>query len=174
MLGKKDTEVKISTLLGKSVEMEGDFRAGGSVRVDGKINGNVTVTGTLIVGVTGSITGTVEAASALIGGEVLGDVIAPDRVELTETAKVWGDITTNVIVIDEHAIFQGKCNMYQEAPEKLAKSRNVPGRDMRASKKSAKEAIEEALKEVREEEMKQEQDIQSQPQTQSKSPVSGT
>ena len=141
----KNKEVKITTIIGKGAECNGDFNAEGSVRIDGTINGNVTVSGTLIVGTTGSISGDVEAHSAIVGGEIIGDVRVTDRTELTGTARLIGNITTVVIVIDENAIFQGSCNMNQEVPGKRARPTS---KAVRAGKKSAKEAIEEALKEV--------------------------
>lgn len=147
MLGKKNEEVKISTLLGKDTECVGDFTAKGSVRLDGKINGDVTVTGALIIGASGSVSGNITAESVVIGGEVMGNVAAPEKAELTETAKVLGDISTKVIVIDEHAIFQGKIDMNQEVPGKKPKPN---AKVIRAGRKSAKAAIAEALKEVEE------------------------
>lgn len=153
MLGKKNTEVKISTLLGKDSECVGDFSAKGSVRLDGKITGDVTVTGTLIIGAAGSVSGNITAEAVVIGGEVLGNVTAPEKAELTETAKVLGDIATKVIVIDEHAVFQGKIDMNQEVPGK----RNKPNiKAVRAGRKTAKAAIVEALKEVEEEAKREE------------------
>lgn len=153
MFNKKNTEVKIDTLIGRGSEVNGDFKAAGSARVDGRISGSVIVEGTLIVGSAGSVNGNVEAEAVLIGGEVMGDISASAKAELTETARVWGDITTAVIVIDEHAVFQGRCNMNQEAPEKKARVNSAKA--SRAGKKSAKAAIAEALKEVQEEELKE-------------------
>lgn len=144
---KKNKELIITTLIGKDAECNGDFSAKGSARVDGCINGNVTVTGTLIVGVTGNINGDISAQSAIIGGEVIGNVAAAERTELTQTARVIGDITTTIIVIDEKAVFQGGCNMNQETTGKRPKP---AARTLRAGRKSAKEAIAEALKEVEE------------------------
>lgn len=149
MLSSKEKQVQISTLIGKGSELAGDFTAHGSVRIDGKVNGDVTVTGALIVGSTGSISGNVSAKSIVIGGEILGEVKAPEKTELTATARVLGDISTGVIVIDENAIIQGKIDMNQAAPDKKAKSRSVKA--ARTGKKSAKAAIAEALKEVEEE-----------------------
>ena len=149
MLKAKEKQVQINTLIGKGCELTGDFFVQGSARIDGKINGNVKATGTLIVGSTGNISGTVDAKTVVIGGEVLGDVIAPDKTELTATAKVLGDIATKVIVIDENAVFQGKCDMNQTAPDKKTKSKIM--RTTRTGRKTAKAAIAEALKEVEEE-----------------------
>lgn len=155
MLGKKKKEVKISTLLGRGCELKGDFSAKGAARIDGKVEGNVTVTGCLVVGAGASVTGDVSAQEILIGGEILGNVVAPDKAELTATAKVLGDITTAVIVIDEHAVFQGKCDMNQAVPTKKTKSNAAKA--VRAGRKSAKAALAEALKEAKAEALEEEQ-----------------
>ena len=148
MVGKKNAEVKISTLIGKGCELSGDFTAQGSARIDGKIDGNVTVTGSLLVGAGGTINGNITADSVLIGGEVVGGITAPEKAELTATAKVLGDIATKVIVIDEHAVFQGKVDMNQTVPDRKIKS--SAAKAVRTGRRSAKAALAEALKEVEE------------------------
>jgi cytoskeletal protein CcmA (bactofilin family) len=121
MLGKKSTDTKINTLIGAGAELSGDFTLDGSARIDGKIGGNVTVTGSLILGAGSVVTGEVQAASVLIGGEVTGNITAPEKAELTASAKVLGDIATKVIVIDEHAMLKdGKT--YLEIAEKTGAS----------------------------------------------------
>ena len=145
MLGKKNADTKMSTLIGAGAELTGDFTLDGSARIDGKIGGNVTVTGNLILGAGSIVTGDVQAASVLIGGEVTGNITAPEKAELTASAKVLGDIATKVIVIDEHAVFQGKIDMNQTVPDRKGKARTAKA--VRAGRKSAKAAIAEALKE---------------------------
>lgn len=155
MLGKKDAaDVKINTILGRGSDFQGDVSTNGSARVDGNVVGNVKVAGVLTVGASGVINGTVEARAAVIGGEIVGNVYSQERIELTSTARVLGDISTKVIVIDENAVFQGKCDMNQEVPD-AKRSRSASAKAVRAGKKSAKEAIEEALKEVEEEEKRE-------------------
>lgn len=141
------TQIKISTIIGKDVVVDGDFTAAGSVRMDGTVEGNVKVGGHLLVGVSGKIHGDVEAASTAIGGEVMGNVTAPEKTELTSTARVIGDIRTNIIIIDEKAIFQGRCDMNQE---ELKPRKRLP-RETRAGRRSVKDALREALKEAEEE-----------------------
>lgn len=112
MFGRNEnTSEKITTMLGPGSDLQGSLYAEGSARVDGNVNGNVTVTGMLILGSAGRISGDVTAEAVILGGGVLGNVTAPERAELTATARVSGDVTTRVIVIDEHAVFQGRCNM---------------------------------------------------------------
>lgn len=142
----KKSVAKIGTIIGKGNIINGDFQAGKSVRLDGEIDGNVTVGGLLVIGSAGKITGNVEAAVAIVGGEVVGDIVAPDKIEITETARVIGNLKTNVIVIDEKAIFQGQLDMYQE--EMPAKPKRRPLRESKAVKKTAKDALKEALREV--------------------------
>lgn len=79
MLGKKNADTKMSTLIGAGAELTGDFTLDGSARIDGKIGGNVTVTGNLILGAGSIVTGDVQAASVLIGGEVTGNITAPEK-----------------------------------------------------------------------------------------------
>lgn len=148
MLGKKNAETRISTLLGQGAEINGEFSAEGSVRMDGVIHGNVTVTGTLILGATGVIEGNVNADSVLIGGEVHGNIDATSRAELTSTARLFGDIHTNIVVIDEYAIFQGGCNMNQDANDK--RPRGAVKAAARAGRKAAQAAMNEALRDVEE------------------------
>lgn len=145
----KKSETKIATIIGKDSVVEGDFRAAGSVRIDGVIEGNVTVSGNLVVGATGRINGNVEAASAMIGGEINGNVAVTEKTELTSSARVIGDIKTLLIVIDEKAVFQGKCDMNQEE----GKARKRPTKVRGMGRKSAKDALREALKEAEAEAM---------------------
>ena len=150
----KKAEAKITTIIGKDAVLEGDFSASGSIRLDGCVEGNVKVTGICIVGAAGKIHGNLEAHSSIIGGEILGNVTMEERTELTGTARVIGDIRTNLIVIDEKAIFQGRCDMNQDE----TKIRKRPPRENRAAKKSAKDALKEALQEM-EAETKAEDDL---------------
>lgn len=149
-MSRKGKEVQIGTLIGVDAEIKGDFQAEGSARIDGSIQGNVILTGCLILGAGGRINGSVQAKSAILGGEVLGNIEAQDRVELTDSARIFGDISTNVIVIDENAVFQGRCDMNQEVPEGVTRHPSL--RTIRAGRKSAKAVLAEALKEAAEDE----------------------
>lgn len=148
MFGKKEAPiVRINSILGPESKLQGDFTAEGSARVDGTLCGNVKVTGTLIVGATGMICGDVEAEAVIVGGEVKGNIVAPQMVELTEKAKVTGDVTTMDIEIDEQAVLVGKCIVYEETADgktKLVIPKSVKPSD-RAVKRTAKEALEKSF-----------------------------
>lgn len=110
MLKGKET-VKLSSLLGPESVCDGPFTAKGSARVDGVVNGDVRVEGTLILGTAGVINGNVYCEAIQAGGEINGNIFAPKHAELSSTAKVIGDLVTAVIVIDENAVFQGQISM---------------------------------------------------------------
>lgn len=126
MVRNKSKEiVKLTSLLGQGSICDGDFVSPGSARIDGLVNGSVRVEGTLILGASGVINGDVEANAVQIGGNVNGNIYAPEHAELTSEANVNGDLTTAVIVIDENAKFQGKVNMQvdvTQAPAEKEKS----------------------------------------------------
>lgn len=146
---KKEETTVIKTILGKGCVVGGDFSCETAARIDGTVEGNVKINGQLIVGATGVIHGDVEAASVVIGGQIIGNVVAPERAELISTAKLIGDLKTGAIVVDENAIFQGKCDMNQAEEESAGKAKKRKG-PAKTAKRSAKEALAEALQEVKE------------------------
>ena len=154
--GKKSPKVQITTLLGRGTDLIGNLNVEGSARIDGRIDGDVTVSGYLIIGTGAVVMGDVKAQSVLIGGEVRGNIVSPEKAEIASTAKVFGNITTGEIVIDEHATFQGKCNMNQTVPYENEKEHIE--KSIRVGKKSAKAAIAEALKEMKQEEARMEEE----------------
>ena len=137
----RKNETQITTIIGMTAECGGDFKSEGTIRVDGTVNGEVTVTDTVIVGASGCINGDINAKKVVIGGEVYGNLNVPEKVELTSTARVIGDITTNCLVIDEQAIFQGNCNMNQDASKRPKPNR----RELKEMQREAKSAISDAL-----------------------------
>lgn len=145
---KMNKEMEITTIIGKGAVCGGDFSAKGSARIDGKVDGDVTVQGTLIVGASGRIDGNVKAQAVTVGGEIIGDIHASDKLELTATARVIGNVSTSLIVIDEKAIFQGSCDMKQDASGKRAP---IPSRALKAEGRDAREAVAAALKDIQEE-----------------------
>lgn len=157
--GKKSKKVQITTLLGRGTDLKGNLNVEGSARIDGRIDGDVEVSGYLIIGTGAVVMGDVKAQSVLIGGEVHGNIVSPEKAEIASTAKVFGNITTGEIVIDEHATFQGKCNMNQAVP--YEKEKEHIEKSIRVGKKSAKAAIAEALKEMKQEEARLEEEARN-------------
>lgn len=115
--GMRDVAVAgpISGLLEKGCEFEGKLTFEGQVRINGKFTGEIFSEGTLIVGEGAAIEGKVDVGSIIIHGEVRGEIKAHDRIEMHTPAIVQGDITAQVLVIDEGVIFEGTCSMGRKA-----------------------------------------------------------
>lgn len=140
---KKDTSVdpsleQVGTIIGPGAVLEGPLTTKDSTRIDGTVKGNVTISGALIVGQEGKITGTVSCLNAYIAGEVAGNISSPQgKVEISDTGKVFGDVICKGIIIDENAVFQGKCDMtnLDKNSAAIAKERAVADKASDESKK---------------------------------------
>jgi cytoskeletal protein CcmA (bactofilin family) len=105
----------ISGLIEKGCEFEGKLTFEGTVRINGKFNGEIFSDGTLIIGEGASIDGKIDVGSVIIHGEVTGTIKAKDRIEMHTPAVVEGDITAQTLVIDEGVVFEGTCSMGKKA-----------------------------------------------------------
>lgn len=112
-------ETQVETIIGPSVRVEGNFFGEGDVVVEGEVVGSLKTTKNLRVGERAMIEANVEAQTALISGEVRGNLTVKDRTELTSTARIHGDIKTAVISIDSGAVVYGKCECGESAPTKF-------------------------------------------------------
>jgi cytoskeletal protein CcmA (bactofilin family) len=99
------------TFLGKGVDFKGVLNFDGTVRVDGKLEGEVHTTGTLIVGEHAVIKGIISAGVLMISGKINGTVTATEKIQLLKPAVLLGDIRTPAIAIEDGAHFHGTCDM---------------------------------------------------------------
>ena len=102
---------EINAFLGKDTEFEGIFSFTGAVRIDGKFAGEINSGGTLIVGETATITSRIHVADIIISGEVNGDIFAENKIEINVPGKLFGNIQTPKLIIEEGVIFEGNCKM---------------------------------------------------------------
>lgn len=102
MWGKPNTKVsKIETLIGNTIVIRGDLIFSGGLHIDGKIIGNVIAedgsNSMMILSDHGSIEGEVRVPYVVLNGEVIGDVYATERVELSAKAQVKGNVFYNLL-----------------------------------------------------------------------------
>ncbi|HTP80189.1 MAG TPA: polymer-forming cytoskeletal protein [Bacteroidota bacterium] len=112
----KNDPVKELNLIGAGTVIEGKIRSQGSVRVDGKLIGEVTASETLAVGINGEIEGNVTAKNVTVGGKIRGAINAAEKIVFEGKSVVKGDIRATRLVIDEGSIFDGKVSMSEKAP----------------------------------------------------------
>ena len=88
------------------------------MRIDGTFSGEIESSGTLIVGETATVKAQIHVADMIISGEVNGDIVAENKIEISVPGKLFGNIQTPRLVIEEGVIFEGKCRMQEPGKEK--------------------------------------------------------
>ncbi len=102
---------RVDTLVGRQTEIRGDVRFSGGLHVDGRVVGNVIAEGddaVLSVSEHGAVEGEVTVPNIVLNGSVNGDVRSTQRIELSEHAKVSGDVYYNLIEMAMGAAVNGQ------------------------------------------------------------------
>ncbi len=119
----KKPKEEMNAFLGEGTEFEGKLSFTGSVRLDGRFKGEILAEGTLVVGDSAFIEGDIEVAEIIVSGEIKGSITASRRIEIHAPGKVFGNIQSPVVIIEEGVIFEGTCKMQsltQEGDKKVA------------------------------------------------------
>ena len=144
---KKKTETgntgMINTVIGENSKIEGLLAASDPARIDGLLQGKILSKSSVIVGEHGVVKGDIKAEEILVAGTVYGNLTAGQRIELTESGRVLGDMITKTLVIDEGASFKGNCTMEVVEERKASEDRDLPELEPEASEVSKKEGKEE-------------------------------
>lgn len=104
----------INSFLGDNTEFEGKLSFKGAVRIDGSFTGEIFSEGTLEIGQSAIIKSDIHVSNIIIRGEIRGNIIADNRIEIHAPGKVFGNIQAPVVVIDEGVIFEGNCRMQKK------------------------------------------------------------
>jgi cytoskeletal protein CcmA (bactofilin family) len=94
-------------------------------RVDGRIEGKVRSQAELVIGEGGVVEGELEVARCVIGGEVRGTIRSTEQVMLHATAKVWADIQTPALVMEDGAFLEGAVTMDAKGVKKTTTKADV-------------------------------------------------
>src|SRR3990172_7887584 len=122
MMLKKEERDRVGTnpdeiiaFLGKGTEFKGIITYEGTVRIDGRVEGEVITKGTLVIGESAVIHAEVSAGTVIIGGRVTGNIMASEKVQLLAPAVLTGAVKTPLLVIEEGVRFNGSCEMGESA-----------------------------------------------------------
>jgi len=97
------------TFLGKGSHFKGIVTFEGTIRIDGRLEGEIHTKGTLVVGEHAVIEGDIGADVVISGGRVTGNIIAAQKVQLLSTGVVLGTIKTPLLSVEEGVRFMGNC-----------------------------------------------------------------
>jgi cytoskeletal protein CcmA (bactofilin family) len=109
--GEPGSDQPATTLLGKGTEFEGKLSFEGTVRVDGKLTGEIFTEDVLIVGECADVNAKISVGSIIIEGRVRGNVTAKRSVEIHRPGRVNGDINTPSLFVEKGVFFDGHCQM---------------------------------------------------------------
>lgn len=105
----------VVSVIGPGMEIVGDIKCDGTVRVEGRVKGSIRATKSVVVGRGGNVEGDIETQDVVVAGTVSGTVAGASRVELQETCKVDGDIRSRRIKLDEGGQVEGRLHMGADA-----------------------------------------------------------
>jgi cytoskeletal protein CcmA (bactofilin family) len=107
--GEAWQDVRVS--LGPDAEVTGKLSFETATRIEGKLRGEIRASDLLVVGAEAVVNATVHAAKLVVLGEVRGEVLGAARVEICAGGRIFGDVQTKSLVIQDGATFEGKSRM---------------------------------------------------------------
>lgn len=105
------------TVFTRNTSFSGTLKTDGPVRIYGTFNGDIETTGALIIGQAARVGATIIAQEVGVAGTVVGNITATERLEIYAGGRVFGDVVTRALKIEDGAIFSGQSTMPQPEPD---------------------------------------------------------
>jgi cytoskeletal protein CcmA (bactofilin family) len=124
----------LNGFLDRGSHLRGDLQFETHFRVHGTLTGEVNTEGELIVGDGGTVEGQIRVGQIIVSGVVKGTVHATGKVQITSTGKVYADVDTPSLIVEDGALFEGKCTMSRDSAKaaggpKLVAAKSAGGRE---------------------------------------------
>lgn len=110
------------SIIGPGMRVEGDISTEGTVRIEGSVEGTIRAGKAVVLGKSGQVIGDVLTQDAVIGGRVVGTLVAESRLELQSTCSIEGEVRAAAehVLLEEGARFNGTIKMLgADEPEPL-------------------------------------------------------
>lgn len=114
-----------STIIGPSILISGKLSGDEDLTVRGRVEGELSLTRTLIVEPSGIVKANVAVRNAIVSGVVVGNITATESVELTREGRMVGDIRSPRVIIVDGASFRGRVDMGNAEPRAATNERQV-------------------------------------------------
>jgi len=116
----------------KGTVVEGTVKSESDIRIDGTIKGKLHCDAKVIIGPTGRVEGEIHCQNAVIEGNFEGMLQVKELLNIRESAKVGGEVTTEKLIVQSGAAFNVNCTMGGSTPRR-------PANDTPSTNKAAKE-----------------------------------
>lgn len=100
-----------NAFLGRGTKLAGKIAFEGTARIEGQIEGEISANDVLVVGESAVITAQITGGTVVIKGRVTGDIVASKKVEIRAPGRLFGNVSTPSLVIEEGVVFEGHCSM---------------------------------------------------------------
>jgi cytoskeletal protein CcmA (bactofilin family) len=97
-------DLEATTVVGEDTIITGTIRAQGTVRIDGRVEGDICTDDLLMIGEGAIVVGNIYAGSVICRGMIVGDIVASEEVELLESASLNGTVRAPVFLVDDGAL----------------------------------------------------------------------
>lgn len=112
------------TLISEGCKVEGMLRGAGHFMINGEVEGECDIEGTVTLAQGGTWKGVIRASSVIVAGTIDGDIVAAGQVEISDTAKITGTVSGEAIAVAEGAVVEGVMKTTgQSAPQEFVEKR---------------------------------------------------
>lgn len=101
----------VVSIIGPGMVVDGDCSSDGTIRVEGRVEGNVRAKKAVVVSEDGVVVGDIETQDAVVAGRVRGSILAKSRLELKASCRVEGDIGSRRVKLEEGGQVDGRISM---------------------------------------------------------------
>jgi cytoskeletal protein CcmA (bactofilin family) len=102
------------TILSQNIDFTGILNFDKPFLIRGKLSGEITAQGLLVVDEEAVVEADISAPRVIIRGSVKGDIRATEKVEITVTGKLTGNVTAPEIFMETGCVFNGRCTMQKD------------------------------------------------------------
>jgi cytoskeletal protein CcmA (bactofilin family) len=126
------TKVMEINVVAKNTAIIGDITSEGDFRIDGTLEGNIKTKGRVIIGISGSVKGKIDAVNSDIEGKFSGELQVQETLTIKATAIISGDVVIGKLSVEPGATFNASCSM-----RGAIKELNKPNEQQKLSEKTA-------------------------------------
>ncbi len=113
LFANEGADSQVMASIARGMEFKGCLRYSGTVRIDGKMEGEIITDGTVLIGRGAVIFAQVQARKVLCLGQITGDILATEKVRFLAPAVLTGSVTAPVVAMEEGVLFSGTLEMKQ-------------------------------------------------------------
>lgn len=135
-----DSNTRGTAMIGKTITIKGDITGEENLVIEGKVDGTIHLkSNDLTVGQSGKVNANLTANVVRIDGEVKGDIVGVEKVVITKTGKVQGNIVGPRVTLEDGAKFKGSIDMDPSGAEQRSASGAAQPQAVSGSKPTAVE-----------------------------------